>query len=74
MTDVMVLAIFMSYIGFSSIVGAQLDFISSFEDATILSTHEHTTLQMGFFIFTAYCISGIVFGYVAKKVLSTNNV
>ena len=69
MADVMVLAIFMSYIGFSSIVGAQLDFISSFDNATILSTHKHTSLQMGFFIFTAYCISGIVFGYVAKAKL-----
>jgi len=64
----------MSYIGFSSIVGSQLDFVSSFENAKILSTPEYTTLQMGFYIFTAYCISGIVFGYVAKKVLTTNNV
>ena len=74
MADVMVLAIFMSYIGFSSIVGAQLDFLSSFDNATILSTHKHTSLQMGFFIFTAYCLSGIVFGYVSKKVLIKNNV
>ena len=69
MADVMVLAIFMSYIGFSSIVGAQLDFVSGCDNAGILSTHEHTILQMGFFIFTAYCICGIVFGYVAKKIL-----
>ena len=69
MADVMVLAIFMSYIGFSSIVGSQLDFLSSFDNATILSTHKHTSLQMGFFIFTAYCLSGLVFGYVAKNVL-----
>jgi hypothetical protein len=67
MADVMVLAIFMAYIGFSTIVGSQLNFLSGSDSAKILSTHEHTTLQIGFFIFTAYCISGIIFSYVAKK-------
>ena len=73
MADVMVMAIFMSYIGFSSIVGAQLDFVSRYDNVHILSTHEHTSLQTGFFLFTAYCISGIIFGYVAEKVLNRKN-
>ena len=72
MTDVMVLAIFMSYIGFSSIIGAQLAHLSEIEHVRLLTTHEHTTLQMGFFIFTAYCFGGIVFGYVAKQALYKN--
>ena len=72
MADVMVIAIFMSYIGFSSLVGAQLEHFSNFDNARLLSTHRHTTLQMGFFIFTAYCMSGIAFGYAAKKLLFIN--
>ena len=67
MADVMVLAIFMAYIGFSTIVGSLLP---ESNNNRFLSTHEHTTLQIGFFIFTAYCLCGIVFGYAAKKVLN----
>lgn len=73
MTDVMVIAVFMSYIGFSSILGSQLDTISKYDNVQILSTHKHTALQTGFFLFTAYCISGIIFGYIAKKHCTSKN-
>lgn len=69
MADVMVIAILMSYIGLSSIIGAQLDHFSKFDEVQLLSTHKHTNLQMGFFIFTAYCMSGTVFAYAAKRKL-----
>ncbi len=63
MADVMVVAIFMSYIGFRSLIGAQLDSLGNVRGFNMLSTHEHTTLQMGFFLFTAFCFSGMVFAY-----------
>jgi hypothetical protein len=63
MADVMVVAIFMSYIGFQSLIGAQLNSLGNVRGFNMLSTHEHTTLQMGFFLFTAFCFSGMVFAY-----------
>ena len=64
MADVMVVAIFMSYIGFNSLLSNQLGSIGDIKGFNVLSTHEHTLLQTGFFIFTAFCFSGMAFSYV----------
>lgn len=68
MADVLVVAIFMSYIGFRSLIGSQVDYLSNIEGVNMLSTHEHTSLQMGFFLFAAFCFGGMAFAsYVSYR-------
>ncbi len=74
MADVMVVAIFMSYIGFRSLIGSQLDHLSNIKELNMVSTHEHTVLQIGFFLFAAFCFSGIVFAYYVSKHLKQNGI
>jgi hypothetical protein len=56
MADVLVIAIFMAYIGFNSIITSQFgNFNSTNSDMQILTTNG-TTLQPGFYIFMSYTI------------------
>ncbi len=72
MADVMVVAIFMAYIGFSSIIGGQLNYLNNIKEFNMLSTHEHTVLQMGFFLFASFCFSGIAFAYYVENHIKQN--
>ena len=60
MADVMVVALFMAYIGFNGIIGSQLDQLSrSAKPVEIFSTNG-TQLVGGFYLFLIFCISGLV--------------
>ena len=60
MADVMVVAIFMAYIGFDGIIASQL---SGFADATeqvdVLTTNG-TSLELGFFMFLSFCLTSLL--------------
>lgn len=60
MADVMVVAIFMAYIGFDGIIASQL---SGFADATeqvdVLTTNG-TSLELGFFMFLGFCLTSLL--------------
>lgn len=62
MADVMVIAIFMAYIGFNGMITSQLDLISggSFRSGVDVLTTNGTSLQIGFFMFLAFCISSLL--------------
>jgi len=64
MADVMVMAIFMAYIGFSGIVTSQLDQLDQLknpsQNLTILSTNA-TSLQPGFYLFLTYSLLAMIF-------------
>lgn len=62
MADVFVVAIFMAYIGFNGVITSQL---SDFAAAGVVGkvdilTTNGTALQIGFFLFLAFCIAGMV--------------
>ena len=60
MADVMVVAIFMAYIGFNGIIGSQLDMLTeSAKPVEIFSTNG-TRLLGGFYLFLLFCISSLV--------------
>jgi hypothetical protein len=59
MADVMVVAIFMSYLGFSSIISSQLNQIEYNSDSLSLFTMNNSELQNGFFYFLSYVILSI---------------
>jgi hypothetical protein len=56
MADVMVIAIFMSYIGFSGIITEQLNQIESIATAVEILTTNKSSLLTGFFFFTAFAV------------------
>ncbi|MDX1496802.1 MAG: paraquat-inducible protein A [Salinisphaeraceae bacterium] len=62
MADVMVIAIFMAYIGFSGMVSSQMDLIARGAQSTNVNvlTTEGTSLQIGFFMFLAFCLASLV--------------
>lgn len=69
MADVMVVAIFMSYIGFSGILTEQLhqlDHLSS--KMEVISTNK-SSLQSGFFAFTAFALLSLLISNKLKTVL-----
>lgn len=56
MADVMVVAIFMAYIGFDGIIATQLGYLNSVSDEMILLTTNGTSLQPGFYLFLTYTL------------------
>jgi hypothetical protein len=56
MADVMVIAIFMSYIGFSGIISEQLNQIEAIASSIEILTTNKSSLLTGFFFFTAFAI------------------
>jgi len=60
MADVMVIAIFMSYIGFSGILTEQLNQIENLSNKIDILTTNKSSLQTGFFLFTAFVILSLI--------------
>lgn len=56
MADVMVVAIFMAYIGFDGIIATQLGLLNSVSDEMVLLTTNGTSLQAGYFLFLSYTL------------------
>lgn len=72
MADVMVVAIFMAYIGFNSILDDQLKGLEIRTDTiTSISTNE-TALQPGYIIFTGFVIFGLVLSQILTRVMKEN--
>jgi len=67
MADVMVVAIFMAYIGFSGIIGNQLDILrESAKPVEIFSTNG-TQLLEGFYLFLLFCISSLLLSEIITR-------
>lgn len=60
MADVMVIAIFMAYIGFSGVITEQLNQLSNFgQNIDVLTTNE-SHLMLGFYLFTSFVILSLL--------------
>jgi hypothetical protein len=59
MADVMVVAIFMAYIGFNGIIGSQLDTLTESAKPVEIFTTNGTRLLGGFYLFLLFCISSL---------------
>ena len=69
MADVMVVAIFMSYIGFTGIISSQLNQLENItENLNILTTNE-SELQNGFFFFMGFVIMSIFISQTIMKLV-----
>jgi hypothetical protein len=60
MADVMVVAIFMAYVGFNGIVGGELHRLSESADPIEIFTTNGTKLLGGFYLFLCFCLSSLV--------------
>lgn len=71
MADVMVVAIFMSYIGFNGVINSQLTQLAAFSGNVEIFTTNNSVLQSGFYLFTGYCIVGILLSTMIEKRLAS---
>lgn len=60
MADVMVVAIFMAYIGFSGILSEQLNQLQSLSSTIEVLTTNKSSLQIGFFTFTSFALLSLM--------------
>jgi hypothetical protein len=67
MADVMVVAIFMSFIGFNGILNSQLDQMKKYSETVDLITTNGTSLQPGFYLFFVYVLLALVFTTLLKS-------
>ena len=67
MADVMVVAIFMAYIGFNGVINSQLTQIPSTGQGLEVFTTNNSQLQVGFYLFTAYCLFGLLLSSLLRK-------
>lgn len=67
MADVMVVAIFMSYIGFNGVINSQLTQLTAFSGNVEMFTTNNSVLQTGFYLFTGYCIIGLLLSAMIDK-------
>jgi Paraquat-inducible protein A len=61
MADVMVLAIFMAYIGFNGIITSQFKQLSAASRSLELMTTNGTSLQPGYYLFLTFILLGMIF-------------
>jgi hypothetical protein len=72
MADVMVVGIAMTYIGLNGILKSQLSGLNIKNDTLQVVTSNHSTLQLGFFIFTAYVAYNIILTAILKRIDEQN--
>lgn len=73
MADVMVIAIFMAYIGFSGIINSQLQQIKGAVRQAEIFTTNHSELQLGFYAFTIYVLLSLLLTTKLKKLHNSGN-
>ena len=68
MTDVMIIAIFMAYIGFNGIISSQFGKLQSADEEIVLLTTNGTSLQPGFYLFLSYTMLALFLSeFLTKK-------
>ncbi len=75
MADVMVVAIFMAYIGFKGILDSQLGKMNvdmNTSQMTSIATNK-TSLQAGFILFIAFVLFGLILSVILKKISPDKN-
>ena len=68
MADVLVVALFMAYIGFDGVISSQLSELRGATGGLDVFTTNGTTLQAGFFLFLGFCIAGLLLGTALSRV------
>ncbi len=72
MADVMVVAIFMAYIGFSGIISEQLKDLEKMVIQVEILTTNSSSLQIGFFLFTAFAFLSLLVSHKLQYSFGNN--
>src|SRR5262249_23774104 len=67
MADVLVVALFMAYIGFDGVISAQLGQLREAAAGMDVLTTNNTILEAGFFLFLGFCIAGLLLGQALER-------
>ena len=67
MADVMMVAIFMAYVGFKGILDNQLQDLNMHTDYLTSIATNQTSLQPGFILFVSYVLFGLVLAVILKE-------
>ena len=68
MADVMVVAIFMAYIGFNGIISSQFGHLRSADQELVILTTNATALQPGYYLFLTYTLLALILsGFLTRK-------
>lgn len=70
MADVMVVAIFMAFIGFNGVVDSQMKSLKDHATTAHVLTTNNSSLEVGFYLFTAYCLLGLIISAALPSTLS----
>lgn len=74
MADVMVVAIFMAYIGFNGIITSQLGHLRSAGQELVILTTNATSLQPGYYLFLTYTLLALFLsGFLTRKPLGSEH-
>lgn len=68
MADVMVVAIFMAYIGFKNVLEDQLSYLNVQTDSLTTITTNDTNLQPGYIIFISFVIFSLILSEILKRI------
>lgn len=69
MADVFVVALFMAFIGFNGILGDQLSYLSQKNQYLEILTTNGTSLQIGFYLFLLFCLTGLFLSELIQNIL-----
>ncbi|MGA8147472.1 MAG: paraquat-inducible protein A [Gallionellaceae bacterium] len=67
MADVMVVAIFMAYIGFNGIITNQLGHLNSTDQEMVILTTNGTSLQPGYYLFLTYTLLALLLSEILTR-------
>lgn len=68
MADVMVIALFLTFMGFRSLISNQLAHLAQVSsDLQVVPNEGGTSLQAGFFLFLSFCLASLVFSTLLEK-------
>lgn len=73
MADVMVVAIFMAFIGFNGVVDSQMKSLQGYATTAHVLTTNNSALEVGFYLFTAYCLLGLIISAILSSTLADPN-
>ena len=73
MADVLVVAIFMAYVGFKSILDSQLKDLNMTTPSMSVITTNRTSLQPAFMLFTTFVLFGLVLAEIIKRSASARS-
>jgi hypothetical protein len=68
MSDVLILAILMTYIGFNGIVNSTLSDLNMHNETITSVTSNNTSVQPGFILFSGFVVYSIVLSYILKNI------